>query len=317
MNTTLDRLRVLLVKDYKLEPDLLTPDAPLEALGIDSLGVAELMFNIEDEFEVAIPGDPVALATVGDVVRYIDGLVATQHPAAESAAVAPDLAVPACEASRGHRPRRRLAARQQRGRGVCECTGRPLRHPPSRRSLRQSTRRPLVASARFDGADNFEPPKLRMLDRVSQFALFAANQAVVEARIDLSQVDHSRAGVFVGTGMGGCHEQRRRLQDPVRRPVGPHQAVHGADGNAQCTRGMDRHRDAHGTGTPANDRVESDAIKTVFGERAYGIPISATKALHGHLLGATGALECVLSLMAMQRGVALPTMQPADSGSRV
>jgi 3-oxoacyl-[acyl-carrier-protein] synthase II len=65
---------------------------------------------------------------------------------------------------------------------------------------------------------------------------------------------------------------------------------------------------AHGTGTPANDRVESAAIKAVFGERAYGIPISATKALHGHLLGATGALECVLSLMAMQRGVALPTM---------
>ena len=95
MNTTLDRLRVLLVKDYKLEPDLLTPDAPLEALGIDSLGVAELMFNIEDEFEVAIPGDPVALATVGDVVRYIDGLVTTQHPTDASAAVAADLAVPA------------------------------------------------------------------------------------------------------------------------------------------------------------------------------------------------------------------------------
>ncbi len=95
MNTTLDRLRVLLVKDYKLEPDLLTPDAPLEALGIDSLGVAELMFNIEDEFEVTIPGDPVALATVGDVVRYIDGLVATQHPAVAAGGVATDLAVPA------------------------------------------------------------------------------------------------------------------------------------------------------------------------------------------------------------------------------
>ena len=95
MNTTLDRLRVRLVKDYKLDPHLLSPDAPLEALGIDSLGVAELMFNIEDEFEVAIPGDPVALTTVGDVVRYIDGLVTTQHPAAAAAAVAADLAVPA------------------------------------------------------------------------------------------------------------------------------------------------------------------------------------------------------------------------------
>jgi acyl carrier protein len=95
MNSTLDRLRVLLVKDYKLEPDLLTPDAPLEALGIDSLGVAELMFNIEDEFGVEIPGDPVALATVGDVVRYIDGLVTTQHPDGTSGGVGTNLTVPA------------------------------------------------------------------------------------------------------------------------------------------------------------------------------------------------------------------------------
>jgi 3-oxoacyl-[acyl-carrier-protein] synthase II len=65
---------------------------------------------------------------------------------------------------------------------------------------------------------------------------------------------------------------------------------------------------AHGTGTLVNDLVETAAIKAVFGERAYDIPISATKALHGHLLGATGALECVLSLLAMQHSVALPTM---------
>jgi acyl carrier protein len=55
MNTTIDRLRVMLVKDYKLDPATLQPDAPLDALGIDSLGVAELMFNIEDEFKVRFP----------------------------------------------------------------------------------------------------------------------------------------------------------------------------------------------------------------------------------------------------------------------
>jgi acyl carrier protein len=79
MNTTLPRLSALLVKDYKLDPAALDPDAPLADLGIDSLGVAELMFNIEDEFRVTIPGDPVALRTIGDVVAYIDNLVATQH----------------------------------------------------------------------------------------------------------------------------------------------------------------------------------------------------------------------------------------------
>lgn len=65
---------------------------------------------------------------------------------------------------------------------------------------------------------------------------------------------------------------------------------------------------AHGTGTAANDVVETAAIKAVFGVRAARIPISATKALHGHLLGAAGALECVLALLELQHGVALPTM---------
>ena len=65
---------------------------------------------------------------------------------------------------------------------------------------------------------------------------------------------------------------------------------------------------AHGTGTHANDSVETAAIKLVFGDRASRIPISATKAVHGHLLGAAGALECVLSLLALRHDVALPTM---------
>ena len=65
---------------------------------------------------------------------------------------------------------------------------------------------------------------------------------------------------------------------------------------------------AHGTGTQANDRTETAAIRAVFRHRAEHIPISATKAMHGHLLGAAGALECVLSLLAMQHDTALPTM---------
>ena len=79
--TTYERLQAILVKDYKLAPEALTLDAPLEGLGIDSLGVAELLFNVEDEFGIKLPPDPVQLPTVGDVVRYIDKLVAAQRPA--------------------------------------------------------------------------------------------------------------------------------------------------------------------------------------------------------------------------------------------
>ena len=82
MTTTFERLSAILVKDYKLEPDRLIPDAPLESLGIDSLGTVELLWNIEDAFQIKLPSDPVDLPTLGDVVRYIDELVARQAAAA-------------------------------------------------------------------------------------------------------------------------------------------------------------------------------------------------------------------------------------------
>lgn len=65
---------------------------------------------------------------------------------------------------------------------------------------------------------------------------------------------------------------------------------------------------AHGTATLQNDLVETAAIKEVFGSRAYQIPISSTKAMHGHLLGAAGALELVICVGCLERGWIPPTM---------
>jgi acyl carrier protein len=79
MSTTVELLREILVKDYSVNPDSLTLETPLEALGIDSLGVAELLFTVEDEFKVKVSPESAKLATVGDVVGYIDVLVAAQH----------------------------------------------------------------------------------------------------------------------------------------------------------------------------------------------------------------------------------------------
>lgn len=317
---------------------------------------------------------------------------------------------------------------------------------------------PLAATACFDGADHFDPPKLRMLDRVSQFAVVAARQSLADSRCDLSYLDCGRIGVFVGTGMGGSQsndegyktlygEASDRIK-PFTVLMGMHNApaawigleyalrgpnltystacssssvaigeawlrvasgslslaiaggseaplsfgslkawealhtlaaidadepsasckpfsqdrsgmvlgegaamlvlepwdqalargatIHGellgyglstdashitrpsVDGQAAAIRAALQSAaieasavdaiNAHGTGTQANDTVETAAIKAVFGEHASRIPISATKALHGHLLGAAGALEAVLSLLAMQHSVALPTM---------
>ena len=78
MSTTYSWLRATLVKEYRLDADKLVPDAPLEALGIDSLGIAELLFNVEDEFGITLPPEAVSLATVGDVVDFIDALILGQ-----------------------------------------------------------------------------------------------------------------------------------------------------------------------------------------------------------------------------------------------
>jgi 3-oxoacyl-(acyl-carrier-protein) synthase len=65
---------------------------------------------------------------------------------------------------------------------------------------------------------------------------------------------------------------------------------------------------AHGTATLQNDSVETSALKDVFGARAYSIPVSSTKSMHGHLLGAAGALEFVIAVASMERSLVPPTM---------
>lgn len=90
--TTFERLSAILLKDYQLQPDRLRLDAALDGLGIDSLGTVELLWRIEDTFHIKLPSDPVELLTLGDVVRYVDDLVARQAAVAPSAAEA---AVPA------------------------------------------------------------------------------------------------------------------------------------------------------------------------------------------------------------------------------
>jgi len=68
---------------------------------------------------------------------------------------------------------------------------------------------------------------------------------------------------------------------------------------------------AHGTGTQLNDKNEAEAIRAVFGARAGGHPLTATKSAHGHLIGATTALQAVIGLMALAEGVAPPILNYA------
>ena len=69
---------------------------------------------------------------------------------------------------------------------------------------------------------------------------------------------------------------------------------------------------AHGTSTPAGDVAETVAIKAAFGARAYKLPVSSTKSVTGHLLGAAGGIEALFSVMALKDQVIPPTMNLTD-----
>lgn len=88
---------------------------------------------------------------------------------------------------------------------------------------------------------------------------------------------------------------------------GPARAMRGALREAGLAPESVGYINAHGTGTPGNDPVESSAIREVFGAHADKIGVSSTKSMHGHALGAAGALEAVATVLALYHGILPPT----------
>jgi len=91
----------------------------------------------------------------------------------------------------------------------------------------------------------------------------------------------------------------------------------GAGGSAAMCMALDAARasvddlgyiNAHGTGTSLNDQAETRAVKKAFGAKAYQIPISSTKSMTGHMMGATGALEAIFCVQAVREGILPPTI---------
>jgi len=98
--------------------------------------------------------------------------------------------------------------------------------------------------------------------------------------------------------------------------VGAERAIAGALADAGLFPADIGYINAHGTGTTINDRTECEAIQTVFGAHAKGLAVSSTKSMHGHLIGATGAVELLACIMALREGVIAPTINhsQADAG---
>ena len=127
----------------------------------------------------------------------------------------------------------------------------------------------------------------------------------------LESLEHARSrgarihGEFLGYGIS-CDANHMTAPDPEASGAARCMAMALAD--AGVPPGRVDYINAHGTATPANDRMETAGIKRVFGDKAFAIPVSSTKSMIGHTLGAAGAIEAVAAVLAIAGGFVPPTI---------
>jgi len=124
----------------------------------------------------------------------------------------------------------------------------------------------------------------------------------------LEPLDHARkrgAPILAEICGFGMSADAHHLTQPS--PAGAAAAIRMALDGAGLDSGEIDYVNAHGTGTQANDIAESTALSLALGERGRTVPVSSTKSVHGHALGAAGALEAFATVMALHDGVIPPT----------
>ena len=117
---------------------------------------------------------------------------------------------------------------------------------------------------------------------------------------------------IIGYGMSG---DGHHVTAPAPDGNGAFRAMQAALRNAECDAADIDYINAHGTSTPLGDQIELEAVKRLFGDHSYKLSMSSTKSAIGHLLGAAGSVESILSIKAMNDNVAPPTLNldnPSD-----
>jgi 3-oxoacyl-[acyl-carrier-protein] synthase II len=110
----------------------------------------------------------------------------------------------------------------------------------------------------------------------------------------------------------GCSNDAFDMVASEESGRGPVLAIETALRKAEVTPGQIGYINAHGTGTPLNDKVETAAIKRVFGEHARRLAVSSTKSMTGHMMGAAGSVEALVTVLALERQVLPPTINYAE-----
>jgi 3-oxoacyl-[acyl-carrier-protein] synthase II len=127
----------------------------------------------------------------------------------------------------------------------------------------------------------------------------------------LESLEHAqtRGGQILGEISGyGTSNDAFHISAPAENGAGAALCMQSALDDAGLSGSDIGYINAHGTSTQLNDKSETAAIKTVFGKLAYCIPVSSTKSMTGHLLGAAGALEALICIKALQEGILPPTI---------
>lgn len=129
---------------------------------------------------------------------------------------------------------------------------------------------------------------------------------VVLERLDLAR---ARGAHIYGELVGyGASDDAFHMAAPAEDGVGAAEAMSAALEDASLPPTAVDYINAHGTGTPLGDTIETRAVKAVFGEHAYRLAISSTKSMTGHLLGAAGAVEAIFCLLALRDQMLPPTI---------
>jgi len=127
----------------------------------------------------------------------------------------------------------------------------------------------------------------------------------------LESLDHARergADILAEILSYGATADSYHVTQPVENGEGAARAMQMALQKAGITARDIDYINAHGTSTPLNDATETRAIKTVFGDYAYRVPISSTKSMTGHLIGGAGAVEALICIMVIRNGLIPPTI---------
>ena len=127
----------------------------------------------------------------------------------------------------------------------------------------------------------------------------------------LEELEHARARdarIYAELIGYGATADAVHVTAPSEGGAGAAKAMARACAEADLSPAAIDYVNAHGTSTPLNDKAESAALRSLLGERAYQVPISSTKSMTGHLLGAAGAVEAIICVLAIQNGIVPPTI---------